>query len=177
MMMLAVMVMKGRGRGTSPLARRVDHPSRADERRIDASEHSEQTCGWRTGKTMTRHAHARQAWREAGDVADGGDRPSTLAKGAAATLSHCSGVCIGAILGGRRALCRLAVLRLLGTSLGWLAAAGLKLTDGHLRGPGASHEARECRRRAREAHLVTANKARGVAIDCDTKGVEGNEKC
>ena len=51
-------------------------------------------------------------------------------------------------------LCRLAVLRLLGTSLGWLAAAGLKLTDGHLRGPGASHEARECRRRARGKHQV-----------------------
>ena len=85
---------------------------------------------------------------------------------------HYSGVCIGAILGGRRALCRLAVLRLLGTSLGWLAAAGLKLTDGHLRGPGASHEARECRRRARGAHLVTANKARGdeklfVFVQCE----------
>ena len=37
--------------------------------------------------------------------------------------------------------CVLAVLRLLGTSLGWLAAAGLKLTDGHLRGPGAGDEA------------------------------------
>ena len=28
MLMLAVMVVKGRGRGTSPLARWVDHPSR-----------------------------------------------------------------------------------------------------------------------------------------------------
>jgi hypothetical protein len=50
------------------------------------------------------YAHAMQAVLEAGEVADGGDRPSTLAKGAAATLSHFSGVCIGAILGGRRAL-------------------------------------------------------------------------
>ena len=76
---------------------------------------------------LAAYAHAMQAVLEAGEVADGGDRPSTLAKGAAATLSHFSGVCIGAILGGRRALCRLAVLRLFGTSLGWLAA-GLWLT-------------------------------------------------
>ena len=53
---------------------------------------------------LAAYAHAMQAVLEAGEVADGGDRPSTLAKGAAATLSHFSGVCIGAILGGRRAL-------------------------------------------------------------------------
>ena len=43
------------------------------------------------------------------------------------------GVYWGMIPGGDGLVCRLAVLRLLGTSLGWLLA-GLELTDGHLRG-------------------------------------------
>ena len=117
MLMLAVMVMKGRGRGTSPLARRVDHPSRADEHRIDASEHSEQICGWRKTPCSCEAGLAR------GRRCSRRRRPLKYACQRCSRVDqrHYSGVCIGAILGGRRALCRLAVLRLLGTSLGWLA--------------------------------------------------------
>ena len=65
--------------------------------------------------TRREYAHAMQAVREAGDVADGGDRPKYACQRSRRVDRHRSGVCT--ILG----LCRLAVLRLLGTSLGWLA--------------------------------------------------------
>ena len=149
------MVMKGRGRGTSPLARRVDHPSRADEHRIDASEHSEQIAD---GERRHVHAHARQAWREAGDVADGGDRSSTLAKGAAALIK---GITPGCVLGRFWAgdgLCvdwRCCVCWGLAWD-GWRRRAS-KLTDGHLRGPGASHEAPNAGGE-REAHTSAFSK-------------------
>ena len=82
---------------------------------------------------LAAYAHAMQAVLEAGEVADGGGRPSTLAKGPAADVfASLRGVYWGMIPGGM-GLCRLAALRLLGTSLGWLLA-GLELTDGHLRG-------------------------------------------
>ena len=44
---------------------------------------------------LAAYAHAMQAVLEAGEVADGGDRPSTLAKGPAADGSHRSEVCTG----------------------------------------------------------------------------------
>ena len=68
---------------------------------------------------LAAYAHAMQAVLE---VADGGGRPSTLAKGPAADVfASLRGVYRGMILGGDGLVCRLAVLRLLGTSLGWLA--------------------------------------------------------
>ena len=71
---------------------------------------------------LAAYAHAKQAVLEAGEVADGGGRPSTLAKGPAADVfASLRGVYWGMILGGDGLVCRLAVLRLLGTSLGWLA--------------------------------------------------------
>ena len=68
---------------------------------------------------LAAYAHAMQAVLEAGEVADGGGRPSTLAKGPA--VASLRGVYWGMIPGGDGLVCRLAVLRLLGTSLGWLA--------------------------------------------------------
>ena len=51
---------------------------------------------WRqAGRRAEGYAHAMQAVLEAGEVADGGGRPSTLAKGPAADNSHRSGVCTG----------------------------------------------------------------------------------
>ena len=44
---------------------------------------------------LAAYAHAMQAVLEAGEVADGGGRPRTLAQGPAADISHRSGVCIG----------------------------------------------------------------------------------
>ena len=50
------------------------------------------------------YAHAMQAVLEAGEVADGGGRPSTLAKGPAADVSL-RGVYWGMILGGDGLVC------------------------------------------------------------------------
>ena len=151
MMMLAVMVMKGRGRGTSPLARRVDRSLSSSRRKRAFRGRTNMRVAKETAR-LAAYAHAMQAVLE---VADGGGRPSTLAKGPAADVfASLRGVYRGMILGGDGLVCRLAVLRLLGTSLGWLLA-GLELTDGHLRGQAGcdSHGARGCRRRARGPHL------------------------
>ena len=82
---------------------------------------------------LAAYAHAMQAVLEAGEVADGGGRPRTLAQGPAADGFRIAPGCVLGYDSGRRWACVLAVLRLLGTSLGWLLA-GLELTDGHLRG-------------------------------------------
>ena len=80
---------------------------------------------------LAAYAHAMQAVLEAGEVADGGGRPRTLAQGPAADVSL-RGVYWGMIPGGDGLVSwRCCVCWGLAWD-GWLA--GLELTDGHLRG-------------------------------------------
>ena len=64
---------------------------------------------------LAAYAHAMQAVLEAGEVADGGGRPRTLAQGPAADGFRIAPGVLG-YDSGRRWACVLAVLRLLGTS-------------------------------------------------------------
>ena len=81
---------------------------------------------------LAAYAHAMQAVLEAGEVADGGGRPRTLAQGPAADGFRIAPVYWGMIPGGDGLVSwRCCVCWGLAWD-GWLA--GLELTDGHLRG-------------------------------------------
>ena len=82
---------------------------------------------------LAAYAHAMQAVLEAGEVADGGGRPRTLAQGPAADGFRIAPGCVLGYDSGRRWAVSWRCCVCWGLAWdGWLA--GLELTDGHLRG-------------------------------------------